>query len=85
MFLLMPYPLLISSRPHRDHDYTEETCYGLALSIQYKKADEYQDSGSGIIWKSLWSPCINCEELIRLFHGNIDNFKKETELAEAPP
>ena len=81
----MPCLLLIDAWPCRGHNPDEETCHGLALQRLYIDTDDYQDMRSGVVWGNLWDPCHNCRALITWYGGNIDNFRRYTEWAEAPP
>ncbi|KAE8327874.1 hypothetical protein BDV39DRAFT_204590 [Aspergillus sergii] len=59
--------------------------YGLALCKWYLRATQYDDRLSGPIWGNLWNPCLNCQELIRTWKGDVNNFLQGYGAQGAPP
>ncbi|PLB55679.1 hypothetical protein P170DRAFT_461495 [Aspergillus steynii IBT 23096] len=54
---------------------TAQGVYGLALHNKWLlDSPVYDDRLSGLIWKSLWDPCANCQVLIDIHGGNMANF-----------
>ncbi|KAJ9190874.1 hypothetical protein DTO164E3_9136 [Paecilomyces variotii] len=65
------YPFL---RLLKGHNPTRETCHGLALQRDFTTAAQYEDNLSGSAWTRVRDPCPNCQVLIRLYGGNLQNF-----------
>ena len=65
-----------ADRHLNDRNYNEPhgRCFGLALQRSFAEQDEYDEEEA---WGSLWNPCGNCQELIRLLNGERENFLRD--------
>ncbi|RWQ93455.1 hypothetical protein C8Q69DRAFT_473596 [Paecilomyces variotii] len=52
------------------------TVHGIALHVRGVIPPAYEDNSSGEVWTNVRRLCANCQELVRMWGGNIANFEQ---------
>ncbi|KAN0085539.1 hypothetical protein V8E54_002006 [Elaphomyces granulatus] len=62
----------------------DEVICGIALRRHGISPDVYEDNLAGAVWRNTYDPCKNCQEIIRLYGGDINNFLRHAGSQGAP-